>query len=413
MNITGEKISSGFLSDYEPLGVNGDPVYRAATQIKTLLIKDLGENVANLFATPIRDDRNNSIDWYSAEKGQLRPFHSLSQTEQENYSRDIKEKLASVEELGLRLAKNTQNQTAITYSGLLKSIQNYPDSSQIFIVNERPIIAFWGFNTRQALDIPTASKIAPPVQPPSINNPELQMSPSSLDRALTSDSKINSPPTNEESTVNTQIPFNENFISRTSSFWSRYGWWLLILLLIFLGAPTFMRGCSTDFPLLNDPRLTSVEPVNQIPNLSEPSQTSAEPSIPVADSSEPIFTKKALSDKDLSIFKGNWILVTELLNSDTKEVIKLKMTFDESGQGNATVQEKNGQTCSGSANAKIDSENSFSISTTGLACEDKRAYVPTSAVCKVLPNLTTAECVLTCADVSAKCSAVFERHLIN
>ena len=174
-----------------------------------------------------------------------------------------------------------------------------------------------------------------------------------------------------------------------------------------------MRGCSTDFPLLNDPRLTSVEPVNQIPNLSEPSQTSAEPSIPVADSSEPIFTKKALSDKDLSIFKGNWILVTELLNSDTKEVIKLKMTFDESGQGNATLQEKNGQICSGSASAKIDYENSFSISSTELACEDKRAYVPTSAVCKVLPNLTTAECVLKCASVSSECSAVFERHLIN
>jgi hypothetical protein len=169
-----------------------------------------------------------------------------------------------------------------------------------------------------------------------------------------------------------------------------------------------MRGCSTDFPLLNDPRRTSVEPANPVGNSSEPSQKSFENSNP-----EPIFTKKALLDKDLSIFKGNWILVTELVNSNTNEVIKLQMTFDESGQGNATVQEKNGQTCSGSANAKIDSENSFSISTTGLACEDKRAYVPTSAVCKVLPNLTTAECVLTCADVSAKCSAVFERHLIN
>ena len=396
MNITGEKISSGFLSDYEPLGVNGDPVYRAAIQIRTLLIKDLGENVANLFATPLRDDRNNSIDWYSAEKGQLRPFHSLSQTEQENFSRDIKEKLASVEELGLRLAKNTQNQTAITYSGLLKSIQNYPDSSQIFIVNDRPIIAFWGFITRQALDIPTASKIAPPVQPPSITNHEQQMYPSSLDGVLTSDSKINSPPTNEESTGNTQTPLKENFISRTSSFWSRYGWWLLILLLIFLGAPTFMRGCSTDFPLLNDPR-----------------RISAEPSNPVANSSEPIFTEKALIDKDLSIFKGNWILITDLVNSKTEEVIKLQMTFDESGQGNAIVQEKNGRTCSGSANAKIDSENSFSISSTELACEDKGAYVPTSAVCKVLPNLTTAECVLKCADVSAKCSAVFERQSIN
>ena len=114
MTVSGEKISSGFLSDYEPLGVNGDPVYRAAIQIRTLLTKDLGENVANLFAMPLRDDRNNAIDWYSAEKGQVTPFNALSAGEQASFTQEVKEKLARVEDLERRLSSNPQNQTART-----------------------------------------------------------------------------------------------------------------------------------------------------------------------------------------------------------------------------------------------------------------------------------------------------------
>lgn len=84
------------------------------------------------------------------------------------------------------------------------------------------------------------------------------------------------------------------------------------------------------------------------------------------------------------------------------------MTFDESGQGNATIEEKNGQTCSGSASAKIDSESSFSISSTELKCEVKGSYVPNYAVCTVRVDLTTADCMLKCAN--GQCSAVFERQ---
>ena len=376
MTVSGEKISSGFLSDYEPLGVNGDPVYRAATQIRTLLTKDLGENVANLFATPLRDDRNNAIDWYSAEKGQVTPFNALSAGEQASFTQEINEKLARVEELGRRLSSNPQNQTARTYAGLLKLIKNYPDASQIFIVNNHPVIAFWGFHPSQQLDIPKAAAVAASVAS-SIPTPEVESVTEAANGSLINNANLNSPPTSDISNLKTPTLGNSATETQNRSFWNRYGWWLLILLLLLIGTPTFLKGCSTDFPLFGAPHQQSL-------------------------------TIESLKQKDVSIFNGSWNLITSLVNINTKELIKLNFDFDKSGQGTATIKEKNGRVCNGSANAKINSDSTFSLSYSELSCNNGGDYVSASATFKVSNDSTKADCLLTCAE--EKCEATFQRE---
>jgi len=389
MTVSGEKISSGFLSDYDPLGFNGDPAYRAATQLRTLLTKDLGENVANLFATPLRDDRNNAIDWYSVEKGQVTPFNDLSAGEQASFTQEIKEKLERVEDLGRRLSSNPQNQTARTYAGLLKLIQSYPDTSQIFIVNNHPVIAFWGFHTRQQLDILKAAALAP-----SIPTPEVASVTETANGSLINSANLNSPSTSDISNFNTPTLGNSATANQNRSFWSRYGWWLLILLLLLIGTPTFLKGCSTDFPLFGAPHQRS----SQGPNSEAPAVTAPEPSL----------TIEALKQKDVSIFNGNWNLITSLVNIKTNELIKLNFYFDKNGQGTATVKEKNGRVCNGSANAKINSDNTFSLAYSELSCNNSGAYVAGSATCKVSDDSTKADCLLTCAE--EKCEATFQRE---
>jgi hypothetical protein len=400
MTVSGEKISSGFLSDYEPLGVNGDPVYRAATQIKTLLKKDLGENVANLFATPLRDDRNNAIDWYSAEKGQVIPLNALSAGEQASFIQEIKEKLARVEDLGRRLSNNPQNQTARTYAGLLKSIQNYPDATQIFIVNNHPVIAFWGFHMRQLLDIPKGAAAA---LAPSIPTPEAASLKEATNGSLINSGHLNTTPTSDISNFNTSTLGNSATATEHRSFWSSYGWWLLILLLLLIGTPTFLKGCSTDFPLFAAPHQHSSQgPSSEGPAVSAPEEG------PAVSAPEPSLTKEALKQKDLSIFKGKWDLITYLVNDKTNEVIKLTFNFDALGQGTATMTEKNGRTCTGSAQAKIDTENSFSLEYSRLNCNNGGAYRNESATCKVRTDSVKADCMLTC--VSGECDTTFQRQ---
>jgi hypothetical protein len=397
MNVSGEKISSGFLSDYEPLGVNGDPVYRAATQIRTLLAKDLGESVANLFATPLRDDRNNAIDWYSAEKGEATPFNALSAGEQASFAQEIKEKLARVEDLGRRLSSNLQTQTAQTYAGLLKSIQIYPDSSKIFIVNRQPVIAFWGFHARQQIDIPRAAAVTAVVAAavaPSIPPPHVASATDAANGSLINSANVDTHHTSEVSNFNTPTPGNAAVASQPRSFWSRYGWWLLILLLLLFGTPTFLKGCSTDFPLFGAPHQHSSQgPISEGPAVAAP---------------EPSLTKEALKQKDLSIFNGSWNLITSLFNDRTEELITLKFYFDKSGQGTATINEKNGNVCTGSANARIISENTFSLSYSQLQCTTGAYYKPASANCRVHADVSKADCMLTC--VSGECDTTFQRQ---
>jgi hypothetical protein len=387
MNVSGEKISSGFLSEYEPLGVNGDPVYRAATQIRTLLTKDLGENVANLFATPLRDDRNNAIDWYSAEKGQATSFNALSPVEQASFTQEIKEKLERVEDLGRRLSNNPQNQTAQTYAGLLKSIQTYPDESHIFIVNNHPVIAFWGFHARQQQDIPRAAMVAAvTAEAPSIPQTDVASVTDVANGSLINSANVNSPPTSDVNNFNIPTPGNAAVASQPRSFWSRYGWWLLILLLLLIGTPTFLKGCSTDFPLFGAPHQRPI------------SEAAPERSL----------TKEALKQKDLSIFNGSWNLITSLFSSSTKEPITLKFYFEKSGQGTATINEKNGNVCTGSANARINSENTFSLSYSQIQCTTGTSYNQGSANCRVHADVSKADCKLTC--VTGECDATFQRQ---
>lgn len=391
MNVSGEKISSGFLSEYEPLGVNGDPVYRAATQIRTLLTKDLGENVANLFATPLRDDRNNAIDWYSAEKGQATSFNALSPVEQASFTQEIKEKLERVEDLGRRLSNNPQNQTAQTYAGLLKSIQTYPDESHIFIVNNHPVIAFWGFHARQQQDIPRAAMVAAvTAEAPSIPQTDVASVTDVANGSLINSANVNSPPTSDVNNFNIPTPGNAAVASQPRSFWSRYGWWLLILLLLLIGTPTFLKGCSTDFPLFGAPHQ---RPISEGPAVAAP---------------EPSLTKEALKQKDLSIFNGSWNLITSLFSSSTKEPITLKFHFEKSGQGTATINEKNGNVCTGSANARINSENTFSLSYSQIQCTTGASYNQGSANCRVHADVSKADCKLTC--VTGECDATFQRQ---
>jgi hypothetical protein len=198
----------------------------------------------------------------------------------------------------------------------------------------------------------------------------------------------------EVSNFNTPTPGNAAVASQPRSFWSRYGWWLLILLLLFFGTPTFLKGCSTDFPLFGAPHQHSSQgPISEGPAVAAP---------------EPSLTREALKQKDLSIFNGGWNLITSLYSDRTEELITFKFYFDKSGQGTATINEKNGNVCTGSANARIITENTFSLSYSQLQCTTGVYYKPGSANCRVHADVSKADCMLTC--VSGECDTTFQRQ---
>ena len=142
MDTLNAKLASGLLSDHEALGVGGDPTYRAAEQIRTLLQKELGESFAQLFAIPIRNDKTNELDWYSPIAGNAIKLQTLSPENQERIKAEIDSRFTALDQFGARLKNEVGTETAKTYAALLNSAKSYPGDDQIFVVDSKPVITF-------------------------------------------------------------------------------------------------------------------------------------------------------------------------------------------------------------------------------------------------------------------------------
>jgi hypothetical protein len=233
MSKTETRIKSSQLSDYEALGVSGEPIYRASSQIITLIEKELGVETASIFAIPIRDDKNNIVDWYSTINGKVSAYKELSQIEKSNAWNILNNELNKVKNLSSRLLQNVTNETSQTYGKLLQGVQHFPGSEEFFVINNRPVITFWGFKHHGEISqYKTISEIVE--KPIEEFNPELPSkeifqdsipsNSSNSDNFLkghdTSQSEIHDTENDEKITFKTK-----NLQTMKGSWWRRFGWW--------------------------------------------------------------------------------------------------------------------------------------------------------------------------------------------
>ena len=377
MDRSNAKLVSGFLSDHEALGVGGDPIYRAAEQIRTLLQKELGEPVAQIFAIPVRNDKTNELDWYSPIEGSVIQLQQLSDEEQAKIKEIIAIRFTSIDQLGTRLKNEIGTEAARTYASLLNSAKSYPNDEQIFVINGQPVITFWGFK----------------------NNP--------LSRASGLKANIPSPITPAP-----LVPSSSE--SPKKSWWQRFGWWLVLAALLLFGIPAVLKSCGTDFPLYkqNTEPLNCSQP-NQAPvncnNVDKPVAVE-----PVAKTPEKqVMSPEALKKNDLRVFEGNWVLITGLLDYETSKKVVIDLNLGSNGSGTAGSQMV-GQTCSGGVRLNIDGSKDFNVYQDRLACSDGKTRKPNTFKCSVRPSQTQADCTFECMDGKTKqpkeCNGVFEKR---
>jgi len=377
MDTSNAKLISGFLSDHEALGVGGDSIYRAAEQIRTLLQKELGEPVAQIFAIPVRNDKTNELDWYSPIEGNALRFQQISPDDQVKIKEIIATRFASIDQFGSRLKNEIGTEAARTYASLLDSAKSYPNDEQIFVINGRPVITFWGFK----------------------NNP--------LSRA--SALKVNIP-----SPVIPAALEHPTSLSPKRSWWQRFGWWLVLAALLLFGIPAVLKSCGTDFPLYK----RAVDPLNcpsvsQAPENCKEVQKPVEP-LPVTKAPEKqVMSPEALKKNDLSVFEGKWVLITELKDLKTKNKLVIDLDLGAGGNGRAGTQMV-GQTCSGGARLNIGGSKNFNVYQEELGCSDGIKRKSNTYTCAVRPNQTQADCVFTCTNSKTlqpmQCDGVFEKR---
>jgi hypothetical protein len=241
----GALLRSGKSGSFTALGETGQPVYRAALQLREAIRRKNPELVDHL-AIPQSDELGNRIDWYSALDGDVIPWSSATEEERAPARRQLEALKTALEELSQRFlgtdsAEQPQGDKAV-FGKLLKRVIHFPDENFVYLVQGKPVLTFWGFEHAGTgnsdplhclYQVPSAFTLPPEVEPP---------------------------------VVAPVMPV----VARP--WWRRWWWWLLLpLLLLLLWLLLGLRGC-VPIPLVAVDLLPdSVVPVEK--QLEEPPKT--------------------------------------------------------------------------------------------------------------------------------------------
>ncbi len=144
----GALLRSGKSGSFTALGETGQPVYRAALQLREAIRRKNPELVDHL-AIPQSDELGNQIDWYSALDGDVIPWSSATEEERAPARRQLEALKTALEELSQRFlgtdsGEQQQGDKAV-FGKLLKRVIHIPDENFVYLVQGKPVLTFWGF----------------------------------------------------------------------------------------------------------------------------------------------------------------------------------------------------------------------------------------------------------------------------
>ena len=144
----GALLRSGKSGSFTALGETGQPVYRAALQLREAIRRKNPDLVDHL-AIPQSDELGNQIDWYSGLDGDVIPWSSATEEERAPARRQLEALKTALEELSQRFlgtdpAEQEQGDKAV-FGKLLKRVIHFPDENFVYLVQGKPVLTFWGF----------------------------------------------------------------------------------------------------------------------------------------------------------------------------------------------------------------------------------------------------------------------------
>ncbi|MGX2969315.1 SrfA family protein [Ursidibacter sp. B-7004-1] len=240
-------LRSGDIKNYTALGQDGVAVYSVASQLRDSIKFKRGRTFADYLAIPQRNDQGSQIDWYipfesDKPNGQymIIPWTSATQEERDKAWGELQIFERTMLELGSEMISSPSTKgdqllfARLLCSGQSKNIEDtdnlkalrFPNPEHVYLVNDRPVITFWGFTEKNASIY---------------GSPFLNLRPSSL-----------TPPINPEIPHSTSELFQERTAepAPTNKHWCRRFWWILPLLLL-LGVLLCWLFRNFLFPYIN------------------------------------------------------------------------------------------------------------------------------------------------------------------
>ncbi|BEM11377.1 MULTISPECIES: SrfA family protein [Serratia] len=142
-------LRSGSLDDVLALGENGQPVYACAQQLRETLRLRRQQQAADCLAIPQPNESGTRIDWYAPFPGKVTSWLAASDAQRAQAVRHLEHSLTTFRSL-TEQALATDHPSHRLFGALLAKAMHIPDPNHVYLVDDRPVLTFWGFIKPQA-----------------------------------------------------------------------------------------------------------------------------------------------------------------------------------------------------------------------------------------------------------------------
>ncbi len=136
---------------YRALGLAGDPVWRAAGQLRAAIAQRLSREHADLLAVPEAEPSGRSIDWYAPFDGEVRRLSDLGEAERRAVMDKVQRLHGEIAGLATQMEAPDRSGAERNFARLLRHALTAPGEETLYVVDGRPVMAFWGFTADAAL----------------------------------------------------------------------------------------------------------------------------------------------------------------------------------------------------------------------------------------------------------------------
>ncbi|WP_371975196.1 SrfA family protein [Lelliottia nimipressuralis] len=169
-------LRSGNLDDFQAVGGGGQAVFESALQIREALRLRKQQTIVDCLAIPQINDGGDRVDWYSPVDGDVLGWNAADEDARFRALRYLENTLSSVESLSKKSLQSPKTAQQLFGSLLSKAFQ-FPGENFLFLVDGKPVIAFWGFvnlneNAREDVLDCLRESLKPEPMPAPVEEPE-------------------------------------------------------------------------------------------------------------------------------------------------------------------------------------------------------------------------------------------------
>ncbi len=149
--MAGPLLRSEPLQRYRALGMAGDPVWRAAGQLRAAITQRLSREHADLLAIPEVEPSGRRIDWYAPFDGEPRRLADLGEAERAEVLAKVQRLHGDMANLAASMEATERSGAERNFARLLRYALTAPGEETLHVVDGRPVMTFWGFSADAAL----------------------------------------------------------------------------------------------------------------------------------------------------------------------------------------------------------------------------------------------------------------------